>query len=107
MGENFDGVSFSFDKDKESLIEDLSFSGSFAGTHFLIEKLEAYKYFSIKEVERILDAAEVNNQFGWIVTDHDVSDFLNRVAVPHLSDLKKEQHKEILQRVIDEKKERA
>jgi hypothetical protein len=106
MGEHFDGVAFSFDKDKEALIEALLTAGAFAVTHQLIGELEKYLYFSAKEVTRILEAAEKNNQFGWIVTDYDVSDFLNRVAVPHMESLS-DAHKAILRKVINEKKERV
>ena len=107
MSEHFDGVAFSFDKNKEALIDDLKYTGSFAMTHELIGKLEVYSYFSQKEVERILSAAVDNNQFGRIVTDSDVSDFLNRVAVPHIGSLSSDSRKEILENVIQEQKERA
>ena len=107
MKEHFDGVAFSFDKTKDALIEDLSCSGSFASTHQLIGKLEEYSYFSLKEVERILTAAMENNQFGWIVTDYDVSDFLNRVAVPRYAEISVKEHLEILEKVIEEQKVRA
>jgi predicted nucleic acid-binding protein len=107
MKDHFDGVAFSFDKTKESLIEDLSSSGSFATTHQLIGKLDAYSYFSLKEVERILAAAKENDQFGWIVTDYDVSDFINKIAVPRLSSVSSQDHREILEKVIEEQKVRA
>jgi hypothetical protein len=106
MKQHFDGVAFSFDKTKDSLIEDLSISGSFAWTHSLISKLEAYPYFSLKEVERILDAAIANDQFGYIVTDNDVSDFLDRIAVPRLTSLNSKAYKDILQKVMEDQKER-
>lgn len=106
MKQHFDGVAFSFDKAKDSLIEDLSASGSFAWTHSLISKLEAYPYFSLKEVERILDAAMVNDQFRYIITDDDISDFLDRIAVPRLASLNSQAHKDILQKVMEEQRER-
>lgn len=102
MTEHFDGVAFSFDKEKESLIDELRYVGNFASTHALISKLESYPYFSLKEAERILDAAVENNQFGWIVTDCDVSDFLNRVAVPRSADITKEEHKKIIDAALEE-----
>ena len=57
--EHFDGIAFSYDKDKQELIERLASSGNFARTHDLIEKLDKYSYFSLKEVIEILDAAEL------------------------------------------------
>ncbi len=107
MKEHFDGVAFSFDKTKDGLIDDLNYSGSFERTHQLISKLEAYPYFSLKEVERILTSAEKNTQVGWIVTDLDVSTFLYRVAVPRLASITSEAYRDILQKVIDDQDERA
>ncbi len=104
---HFDGVAFPFDRAKDALIDDLSASGSFAATHQLVAKLEAFSYFSLKEVERILSAAVENRQFGWIVTDSDVSDFLNRVAVPRIASIPSAEHKELLEKIIDEQRERA
>ena len=106
MKEHFDGVAFSFDKTKDALIDDLASVGSFASTHHLIAKLEAFGYFSLREVERILAAAEENNQFGWIVTDHDVSDFLNRIAVPRLSSISNPEYRSIIDKVVEEQRER-
>jgi predicted nucleic acid-binding protein len=106
MKKHFDGVAFSFDKDKESLIEELKYAGSFSSTHSLIAKLEAYSYFSLKEVNKILDAAAENNQINWIIADQDVSDFINRIAVPHMGSIADEERLKILQSVIDEQKER-
>jgi predicted nucleic acid-binding protein len=107
MKENFDGVAFSFDKNKEALIDELKYCSCFAVTHDLIGKLEDYSYFSAKEVERILSAAVDNSQFGWIVTDYDVSDFLNRVAVPHLANISNPDSIKVLEQVVEEQKERA
>lgn len=107
MKEHFDGVAFPFDRAKEALIDDLSVSGNFASTHHLIAKLEGFSYFSLKEVERILAAAVENDQFGWIATDNDVSDFLNRVAVPRLGSIADPQQIEVLQRVIENQRERS
>lgn len=107
MKEHFDGVAFPFDRAKEALIDDLSSSGSFAHTHDLIEKLEGFSYFSLKEVERILVAAVENNQFGWVATDNDVSDFLNRVAVPRRGSITDPQQIEVLRRVIEDQRERT
>jgi PIN domain-containing protein len=107
MKEHFDGVAFSFDKTKDALIDDLKSTSSFAGTHQLVSKLEPFSYFSLKEIERILAAAVENGQFGWIVADNDVSDFLNRVAVPRLADITNSEQRDILKKVIKEQEERV
>lgn len=100
---NFDGVTFSYDKNKEALIESLADSRSFAVTHNLIAKLEQFGYFSLKEVQRILAAAVSNDQFGWIATDADVYAFLKRVAVPRIGLLTDGEQVELLQKMLDAK----
>lgn len=103
LKEHFDGVAFSYDKDKDALIESLAESGAFAVTHNLIAKLEQFGYFSLKEVQRILAAAVANNQFGWIVTDEDVYKFLKRVAVPRMGALTDVEQIGLLQEMLESK----
>lgn len=102
MGEHFDGVAFSFDKDKEALIDNLADARSFSETHGIIASLETYSYFSLKEVDRILQAALNNGQFGAIVTDRDVSDFLNRVAIPRRAEIDRAEYIDILDEVAEQ-----
>lgn len=104
---HFDGVAFSFDRTKDSLISDLFTSANFAITHQLIAKLETYSYFSQKEVERILAATVANDQVRYIIFDDDVSDFLNRVAVPRLPSIAVLEQREIVDRVIEKRKSAA
>lgn len=101
METHFDGVAFAFDKNKDTLIDELSECHSFAATHQLIAKLEEYAYFSAKEVNRMLAAAVENNQFGGIVEHNDVSDFSNRVAVPRLESITEPEQIAIVERVIN------
>ena len=103
LKEHFDGVAFSYDKNKEALIENLAYAGTFAVTHNLIAKLEQFGYFSLKEVQRILAAALTNDQFGWIATDNDVYTFLKRVAVPRMGMLGDAEQVEFLQKMLDKK----
>ncbi|MES2594185.1 MAG: PIN domain-containing protein [Verrucomicrobiota bacterium] len=107
MKEHFDGVAFPFDRVKESLIDDLSISPSFANTHQIVAKLEDFPYFSLKEVERIMAAAVKNPQFGRIATDSDVSDFLYRVAVPRKGSLSDQDQNSLLQKVVEDQCERV
>lgn len=100
LKDHFDGVAFSYDKDKDALIDSLAESGAFAVTHNLVAKLERFSYFSLKEVQRILSAAVGNNQFGWVVNDADVYAFLKRVAVPRLGSLSDPEHIDLLQKML-------
>jgi len=103
LKEHFDGVAFSYDKNKDALIDGLADSGSFAVTHHLIAKLEQFGYFSLKEVQRIMAAAVSNDQFGWIASDNDVYTFLKRVAVPRMGSLGDEEQVALLQKMLDTK----
>jgi predicted nucleic acid-binding protein len=103
LKEHFDGVAFSFDKDKEALIANLATSGNFATTHELIAQLEKFGYFSLKEVQKILSAAEKNDQFRWIMTDLDVMQFLERVAVPRMANLTDENQIRLLRKMLEQK----
>jgi predicted nucleic acid-binding protein len=103
LKEHFDGVAFSYDKNKEALIDGLTDSGSFAVTHHLIAKLEQFGYFSLKEVQRIMAAAVANDQFGWIASDNDVYTFLKRVAVPRMGSLGDDEQVALLQKMLEAK----
>lgn len=105
LKEHFDGVAFSYDKNKEALIESLSESGSFAETHHLVAKLEQFGYFSLREVQRILSAALVNSQFGRIIEDDDVYKFIKRIAAPRLTSLIDQEQVEFLRHLLDKKAE--
>lgn len=94
------------DIEKEKLISELRHSKTFAATHLLIERLEKYPSFTLYEVNRILKAAIKNDQLGWIVTDSDVSDFLNRIAVPHMANISDADQRNILDKVIQERNNR-
>ena len=107
LKEHFDGVEFNYDEEKDKAIEDLGRTRSFAGTHAVISRLENYTYYSLDEVQRVLDAVYFNDQVGRILLDHDVSDFLNRIAVPRRHELSDRDHLDILDRVVREQAERA
>ena len=106
LNKHFDGVAFYHDREKDELIDDLAGIGSFAGTHTVVSKLETHGYYSLVEVQRILEAVLANSQVRLIVTDYDVSDFLHRVAVPRRRELTKREHLDILDEVVQEQAER-
>lgn len=103
---HFDGIAFAYNSNKEDLIDKLNKSGRFSTTHGLIAELESYNYFSLKELEAILDAAEGNSQFCWIITDYDILDFIKRISAPHINNIKNESHKDLLNKVNLAQKER-
>ena len=99
MSTHFDGVALSFDQNKKALIQALVDSRSFARTHSLIADLNDYGYFSLEEARAILDAAESNGQFGMIVTDPDISEFLVKAVLPHRRNLDESSHQGIIDSV--------
>ena len=95
--DHYDGVLISFDKEKKELIDALEGSPSFASTHALVAKLSEYKYFSLQEAKAILYAADSNNQFGCIIRDYDVKEFLIEAVLPHKDNLDNDSHKDIVE----------
>ncbi|KCZ50927.1 PIN domain-containing protein [Hyphomonas pacifica] len=100
---HFDGTAFSFDKNKEELIEKLRKSGSFATTHSTISKLEDYSYFSLPEVTKLLDAIVNNPQVNWIWSDADVWNFYKRVTLPRINEITQDDHKQMLELMFVDK----
>ncbi|CAF3745985.1 unnamed protein product [Rotaria sp. Silwood1] len=68
------------DQDFSHDIHGLINSPNFSSTHSRIAALENYvKYFSNKEIENILEAADSNSQILAIEEDYDVNDFLTKL----------------------------
>lgn len=88
LSDHFAGVTLAFDPKKKDLIDALSSSPNFITTHSLVSKLDEFKYFSLLEAKALLEAAETNNQFGWIVSDEDVKALILRAICPHRSHIK-------------------
>lgn len=63
------------DKRKNNLIEALLNSGSFKNTHSLISELSIYNNWSLKQKEKIVEAAIKNQQVFLILKDDDIKSF--------------------------------
>jgi predicted nucleic acid-binding protein len=61
--------------EKDTLIDQLTESWSFAQTHTVIGKLLNQNNFSLAQVRQLIDVATSNTQVGWIVGDTDVHEF--------------------------------
>ncbi len=73
-------TSFDFSKG----VEDLVSSSSFEKTHALIDNIKDYvDYFSMDQIERLIEAATTNYQINWIKTDGDVKEFFLSVYEDH------------------------
>jgi len=100
MKDHYDGITLSFDPEKKELIDMLETSCNFASTHTLISRLNGYGYFSLEEAKTILDAAVANSQFGDIIRDRDVLDFIKMAILPHENNLTKKNHKDIIKEML-------
>ncbi len=98
--DHFDGIQISLDPAKKALLDALEASGSFKTTHALIAQINKYKYFSLEEAKAILDASDSNPQFGMIIEDPDVLEFLQMAVLPHKDKLVKEGYKETIDAIL-------
>lgn len=70
-----------FMETKEQCIQNLEHSGHFRVTHQVIAELDSYvDYLSLKELERIEHAGEINGEIFYIKTDNDVAAFYARIS---------------------------
>lgn len=100
LAQHFDGISLSFDVEKQALIASLVESLSFSRTHSLVESLSAYGYFSFNEVGAMLDAAVNNSQVRLILSDSDVANLYQKAVTPHRKNFKKAQHVELVKEIL-------
>ncbi|MET3966718.1 hypothetical protein [Bradyrhizobium sp. S3.9.1] len=71
-------------------ITSLSNSGSFASTHPIIAKLDAFDQFTPEQVERLIQIPAQNSQVGWIIDDSDVHAFYSKLLDKYAKSLKAE-----------------
>lgn len=75
-------IGFCSKKDFIENIEKLILSPSFATTHYLISELMSFQnYFSLEEIEKLLNATYNNSQIGWIINDDDIKEFIGRLYI--------------------------
>lgn len=60
---------------KDDLISNLSKSGSFRYTHFIIEDLNSYDNWNKNQLEKLFKIANENGQVSWILEDEDIKEF--------------------------------
>ena len=70
------------DRQKDTLINLLENSGSYAQTHHIVGQLSVFKTWTDNQIRRILDAVENNSQVGAVSSDYDVEEFLNSLPAP-------------------------
>lgn len=64
-------------------ISELAGSGSFAATHEVIAKLSAVAFFSVKQVNYLVQVLSQNSQVHWIFGDADVKGFYQKLMVDY------------------------
>ena len=67
------------ENEKDSLIEELTHSGSFRTTHRIINELSKHYDWSIRQIQDMCAAAVENRQISWIIDDTDVYEFYKKL----------------------------
>lgn len=89
--ECFPGIKIASQVESDLAITALSNSGSFASTHVIIGKLDAFDQFAPEQVERLIEIPGQNNQVGWIIDDPDVHAFYAKLLDKYAKILKPEE----------------
>ena len=67
------------DIQKNSLISQLGYCGSFAGTHSIISKLSCFSSWTDEQITQLLQSANRNNQVWAIINDFDIQTFFDNI----------------------------
>lgn len=86
----FPSIKIASQIESDIAITNLSKSGSFASTHPIIAKLDAFDQFTPEQVERLIEIPDQNSQVGWIIDDGDVHSFYSKLLDKYGKDLKPE-----------------
>lgn len=100
---NFPNIKIASEVERDLLVEELTNSGSFASTHFIISKLAKQTDFSPAQIEALVNIAQSNNQVGWIIGDSDVYDFYSSLSKKHCEKLQPDTKAQLLA-LLDEGK---
>jgi predicted nucleic acid-binding protein len=88
------------DTQKNTLISQLGYCGSFAATHSTISKLSYFSSWTDEQIEQLLQAANNNNQVWAIINDLDIKSFFDNVLKDKVDNFSpKEEFKWILNRL--------
>lgn len=79
LNEHIKDISLKAENIKNSLIEELRKSGSFAATHSIVKRLNEYESWTEDQCLYLFEAAESNNQVYGIIQDDDLKDFYTRL----------------------------
>jgi len=78
--DKFPDIKLTGELEKEILIRRLAMSPTFSETHSILSKLNGYSGFTTEQLNSILQAYISNNQVYWILSDPDVSTFINNIV---------------------------
>jgi len=87
--ENYPSERFALQIEKQTAIQKLINSGSFAATHAAVSLLDPnISFLTSEEAEQVVHGALSNSQVAWIVSDADVESFLMKMLKEHGESLK-------------------
>lgn len=83
--EKFPQIKLASELEKEFAIRRLAKSSTFTATHAAVAKLAELAEFTSVQANEIVAAVLSNNQVGWIATDDDVHEFLEKIVEKHFT----------------------
>lgn len=88
--ENIPDIELATDIEKETLLEELNNSGSFAKSRYTLHKLTKYEDFSTTQINSFVQACIDNSQISWIKNDEDIATIINKIIILNKSKIGKE-----------------
>ena len=85
--DHYPNIKLAMETEKDTLIQQLGSSPSFAWTHSIVAGLAKHVDFTPEQAAGIVNAAMTNNQVAWICQDPDVKDLVSRVVEAHKSEM--------------------
>lgn len=76
FSDHYPDIKLASELEKEMAVQQLVTSGAFMTTHSAISKLSGFENFSESQAREIADAALLNSQVNWILSDDDVHEFM-------------------------------
>ena len=87
FSQHFSNIKLATELERDSYVNALVHSMSFASTHALVARLKQFTDFTSSEVLQMVTASIENDQISIIATDVDINDFFTELVENHLRDL--------------------
>ncbi|UWP88450.1 PIN domain-containing protein [Aliiroseovarius crassostreae] len=102
MRAKFPGIKIEAYEEASLAVEQFESSGSFASTHSAVQRLMAVEFFSNKQIDRIVSAAEQNSQIMWIIQDEDLQSLFENIKDKYAGQLPDPLFARLLELIVPE-----